>query len=421
VAVHATALSLALTLLLGGTIGVGMRYVAGLPSQRPAGQAIAVALASAGLLVTEMCRMPLARGSRCYAATTRDGGHIDVVVFDRDQEAAGALYRLYRLVRVRSELSRGVPLSVEHAVERSALLSYAMAAASVATPRLRAAVRAGPDASVLAYDHCPGTTLADGVAGAADPQLSLVWDAVLRMHAHGIAHRALTADRVLITCEGEVVLLDPSSGSVAASDLQRRLDLAQLLAELALLAGPDKAAESGLAKAGAAKLGGVLPLLEPVALYRTTRAAVRRQRDVLPALRARLAATSTDGQAAPVRLERVRSRTLASLVAGIAVAYVLAGQLAKVDIGSLIRHADWRWTGAALVLSALTYAAAALSLTGFVLERLKFTYTLLAQVAASFITLVTPAAVGGVALNVRYLQRNDVSPPRRPRAWVPHR
>ncbi len=154
----------------------------------------------------------------------------------------------------------------------------------------------------------------------------------------------------------------------------------------------------------------MLALLQPVALYRSTRAVLRRQRNVLPALRVRLAAASPDMEAAPVRLERVRPRTLVSLVVGIAVAYVLAGQLAQINIASLVRQADWRWTGAALVLSALTYAAAAASITGFVLERLRFARTLLAQLAASFITLVTPAAVGGAALNIRYLQRNGVPP-----------
>jgi hypothetical protein len=36
------------------------------------------------------------------------------------------------------------------------------------------------------------------------------------------------------------MLLDPGGGDVAASDLQIRLDVAQLLAELALVAGPDR-------------------------------------------------------------------------------------------------------------------------------------------------------------------------------------
>ena len=110
-----------------------------------------------------------------------------------------------------------------------------------------------------------------------------------------------------------------------------------------------------------------------------------------------------------VQLERVRLRTLFSLVAGVVAAYVLAGQLARVNFIRLVRQADWRWTLVALVLSALTYAAAAISLSGFVLERLSFVRTLLAQVAASFVTLVTPTAVGGAALNIRYLQRSGVS------------
>src|SRR6185369_9787235 len=49
-----------------------------------------------------------------------------------------------------------------------------------------------------------------------------------------------------------------------------------------------------------------------------------------------------------------------------------------------------------------------ISLSGFVAERLSFFRTLLVQVAGSFVTLVTPAAVGGAALNIRYLQRRKI-------------
>ena len=48
------------------------------------------------------------------------------------------------------------------------------------------------------------------------------------------------------------MLLEPGNGDVAASDLQLRLDLAQLLAELALLVGPDRAAASARQKLSAA-------------------------------------------------------------------------------------------------------------------------------------------------------------------------
>ncbi len=41
------------------------------------------------------------------------------------------------------------------------------------------------------------------------------------------------------------MLLDPGDGDVAASDLQVRLDVAQLLAELALYVGPERSADCG--------------------------------------------------------------------------------------------------------------------------------------------------------------------------------
>jgi uncharacterized membrane protein YbhN (UPF0104 family) len=91
-------------------------------------------------------------------------------------------------------------------------------------------------------------------------------------------------------------------------------------------------------------------------------------------------------------------------------AYILAGELTKTSFSDLFQHANWLWTVAALGLSVLTYVGAAWSLSGFVLERLNPVRTFLAQIAASFVTLVTPAAVGGAALNIRYLRKSKVSP-----------
>ena len=112
----------------------------------------------------------------------------------------------------------------------------------------------------------------------------------------------------------------------------------------------------------------------------------------------------------PVQLERIRLRTLVTLVAVVFAAYILAVDLTKTSFSHVFRHADWRWTIAALGLSALSYVGSTWQLSGFVLERLRPGRTFLAQVACSFVTLVTPAAVGGAALNVRYLRKADVAP-----------
>jgi uncharacterized membrane protein YbhN (UPF0104 family) len=154
-----------------------------------------------------------------------------------------------------------------------------------------------------------------------------------------------------------------------------------------------------------------VPLLQPVALARSTRHALRRRRDVLPALRKLLLAAVPGAEVAPVRLERIRLRTLLTMVATVAAAYLLAGELERESLSTVLRATDWHWGIVALALSAVTYAAAALSLSGFVADKLDFFRTVLAQLAGSFVTLVTPAAVGGAALNIRYLQRRKIPAP----------
>ncbi|HEX4830984.1 MAG TPA: lysylphosphatidylglycerol synthase transmembrane domain-containing protein [Trebonia sp.] len=426
-ALHTTAASFLITVLAGRAGGLAIRYAAGSTSSRPPAREIAEALSSgAGLAVTRIRRVaesraglsgprtgvPVTRaevaGSRHYMVTTAGGAQLDVVILDRDQQAAGAFYRLYRWLRLRGQVTRAEPLILDRAVERNALLAYATGRAGVATPELRTLVKVGADAAALAYEHVSGTTLAQRGAACSEEELELTWDAVTRLHERHVTHRALTADRILFTPDGQVMLLDPGNGDVAASDLQARLDLAQLIVELALVAGSERAVALTVRKLSGSELVAVLPLLQPVALVRSTRHVLRRHRDVLPAVRKGLVAAVPGEEVTPVQLERIRPRALVTLVASVAAVYLLAGELAQHSFASLLEAANWRWGLLALALSVLTYAGATLSLSGFVLERLSFSRTLLVQLASSFITLVTPAAVGGVTLNVLYLQRRKI-------------
>ena len=136
--------------------------------------------------------------TRKYAATMRDGGRLDVTVFDRDQQAADVFYRLYRRLRLRTQVSRSAPLTVERAVERRALLTYAAEDAGVLTPRLRALIRVGPEAAVLVPTRAT-TGPAWPTCGPVptDAQIARVWDAVLLLHSRRVTHRALTADRIV--------------------------------------------------------------------------------------------------------------------------------------------------------------------------------------------------------------------------------
>ncbi len=367
---HVTLLSLLITLLIGSAVGSGLRYAFGSASERPTAATIAAAISAVDAPVTAIRRVGETRTeTRRYVATVRDGGQRDVTVFDRDQQAAGALSRIYRRLRLKAQVSRSSLLTVERALGRSALLMYAVQGAGVATPTLRALVRAGPEAAVLATDHHEGTTLAEQINAPTDEQMGLIWDAVLKLHKHRVTHRNLTADRILFVSggdgAGEVMLLEPGDGDVAASDLQLRLDLVQLLAELALLAGPDRAADVAAERLSAREMASMAPLLQPVALRRRTRTAIRQHKNVLPALRKRLLGTNGDDEVVPVQLERVRLRTLITLGAGVVAAYILIGQLSRVSLGTVLANSDWRWGVLIVAASVLTYVGAALELHRF--------------------------------------------------------
>jgi glycosyltransferase 2 family protein len=435
-AVHQTTVfSLVITLLLGRACGAGLRYAFGAISERPSAVDIAEALSTVEAPVVAMRRITDSSAeTRQYAATLQGGDQLDVTVFDREQQAADAFYRLYRRLRLTTQVSRSAPLTVERAIERRALLTYATEDAGVPTPRLRALIRVSPEASAIANESHDGTTLAELGHPPTDAELAQVWDVVLRLHGRRVTHRALTADRILLTGDGygrvgdqapglgpyrdgarrgsgggEVMLLEPGNGDVAASDLQLRLDLAQLMAELALLVGPDRAAASARQKLSADELAAVAPLIQPVVLYRSTRMAASRHKDVLPALRKGLLAAAPGPEGAPVQVERIRLRNVLTLVAAVFAAYILAVDLTKTSFSEALRHANWSWGAVALLLSAVTYVGATWALSGFVLERLRFVQTFLTQVACSFVTLVTPAAVGGVALNLRYLRKRNLT------------
>jgi undecaprenyl-diphosphatase len=132
---------------------------------------------------------------------------------------------------------------------------------------------------------------------------------------------------------------------------------------------------------------------------------------LLRALRSNVEAATGLAPVALERLVRVRARTLVTIAALVGAFYVLLPQLANVgDSFAALRTANWGWLAVAVVVSVVTYVAAAVSTIGSVPEPLPFLPTVEAQLASSFVNRVTPANVGGMALNVRFMQKAGVDP-----------
>jgi hypothetical protein len=92
----------------------------------------------------------------------------------------------------------------------------------------------------------------------------------------GCCRPLVTVIRANVMVDGGMLpwLTDFSFSELAATQRQKDLDLAELLASLATLAGADMAVSSAVAVIGAQRLAPVVPLLQPLALSAASRHAV---------------------------------------------------------------------------------------------------------------------------------------------------
>ena len=406
-AAQASPLSLVASPAIGAAVGLAVRYAVGSADERPDARRVAGALRGRGIDVVRIERAddPVER-YRNYAVTTGSGQRLAVEVFDRDLITSGAAYSLWRRMRIRSALSAPPVLSLERVAERRAVLAYAAMAAGVRVPAFVAGLPCGPDAVILAYEDIGGGRLQDPT----DDQLGQLWHCVGQLHRAGVTHRGLSAGRILVDDEDRVVLPILTAGTPFASALRISLDRAQVLMTTAQLVGAERAVRVARAELSEAELAATLPLLQPVALSRDTRAALKQDGELLESVRDQVHDQTAQELPEPIRVERFRPRTMLSIVALLIAGYLIVAQLGSVDLVTVFSTARWRWVPLVLLASAATYFAAALSLTGFVTEKLRYTWTVLVQVASSFAGFVTPPSVGGLALNIRYLRVAKLSP-----------
>ncbi len=395
-------LSLMLSLVIGTAVGIAVRYLAGSIDKRPDGRQIAAALAERGILLRRLERTAAEREEhRGYLGTDCEGRQLLVHVLDRDQIASGAVYNAYRLIRIRTEIAPSPALSLERVAEHRSLLAMAAAATGVAMPRLVAGVRCGPDAIALVYDRVTGSPLVEPT----DRQLDELWAGVLRLHRNRITHRGLRAANLLVEPGGAVLLPIPQDGTAFATDLRINLDRVELLVSTVGLVGVQRAVRSARGVLTDDELAATVAVLQPIALSRRTREAIRNDPGLVDAVRDEIEGLTHQPAPELTRVERVRPRTIISVVAVLVAGYLIVGQLGSVDLATVLASARWEWLPLVLAASAGTYLAAALALTGYVGERLSFLRTVLVQLAASFAGFVTPPAVGGLAINIRYLRK----------------
>ena len=404
---------LVLAFASGVTVGAAVLVVFGVPDRRTGAAGIAAALRSAGLPVASVEPAGVeTKGSRPFVAFTDDGHGLFIKALGSDQRDADLLYRAYRFARLRNVGDTWPAASVIRAVEHQALIAVMAERAGVRVPRVDRVIKAGGGTVLLVMDRVGGSPLDRLPARQiTDDVLAQLWAEVRKLHRAGIAHRSLRTANVMIEDGGRPWLTDFSFSELAATQRQMDLDLAELLASLATATGADRATSSAAAVIGAQGLAPAVPLLQPLALSAATRHAIAREDGLLAQTRSAAAAASELSAQPLARLQRVRPRTLLTIAALAGAFYFVLPQLADVSSSwHALQSAHWVWLPVIIAFSAVTYLASAAALIGAVPGPVPFWPTTLTQVASSFVNRVSPANVGGMALNARFLQKSGVSP-----------
>jgi glycosyltransferase 2 family protein len=267
---------------------------------------------------------------------------------------------------------------------------------------------------VLLFGQMPGETLVlvtttpsgaqlDGTVSVADA--ALVFASLRALHHAGIAHRDVRPENLLVS-EKSAGFRSLDAAVPAASELGRRLDLAQALATLAPAVGPAGAITALREGYGTVDVRALAAVLQPGALAPWGWRAMRASQACLNEVRNELLGPGSDVPAA--RLERFRWRTVISAAGLTVAAYLLVGQISGADIPGTLSRANPGWFAVALLASAVTYLAAAENLAAFVPRRLPLIRGFGVQLSTAFLGVAMPPAVGHVAVNARYLHRQDV-------------
>ncbi len=392
--------------LAGEAVGSAVALAFGVPSRRIGRRELAEAIDRSRLVVVELDELDTdARGSRPWIATSATGRRVFVKVEAVDELRAAQLFRLWQALRLKEPADIASPRSIRQHSEHEAFVGQRARAAGVLTPSILAIGEIDEGRGVFtAFETIDGDTL-DDVDDLSDAALRAAWSQIQILHRAGIAHHDLRAANVM-SLGDEVWVIDFGASEVDASDEALERDVAEFLASSSSLVGPERAVAAAVAVLGADAVAESIPWLQPLAATAATRSAL--SKSDFEDLRERVrAAAGTSAPELP-QLQRITWKGVAVFVAlGVAVWTLLPQLTGGIDWSSAF-DADTRWAAIALVASALTYVGATMSLAGSVRQDVPIGTTFLAQLASSFTNRVTPAKVGGVALNLRFLVKQGI-------------
>lgn len=395
---------------LGITTGSAILALRGAPSLEPSADTLVTALRSAGLRPTRITQTAPSRSRLSYLVTTQGGQELFLPLRTQHDRSADVLTHLWQSVRFKPDALDEPFNSIQHKTEHEALCLTMAERAGVRVAHFDAIVGTR-DGSIGIAEYRISGTAAQKLDHLSLDALDSAWEQVQLLHGAEIAHRALGLKALVVDEEGHTWLSDFQRARLIATPRERSMDVAQLLTDTATAVEPEVAVDSAIRAMGKESVSRAIPFLQPLALPRATRQALKGKGDFLKNLRS-VVEDKTGTEGAPLeQIERVRPRTIVTILALTLAFYLILPQLADIQsTADAFIHANFAWAPWIIVGAALSYLTAAISFMGAVPQSIPFMPCLRAQLSASFAGLIAPGNSGALAVGVRFLQRSGLDP-----------
>lgn len=403
-------LDLVLAVAIGVVIGSIIGLFFGAPNLEPGPLELVRGLRASGVEPVAIDRA--VEGSDLAHFTVSEPGKPDRFMNVRtpDDRNSDLLNRLYRAIRLRSSEVERPYSTLKRRVEHEALMLLTAERAGARCPSFVAVGETDGGSAFLVSEQIDGKAAVElGAEALTEDVLSDLWTQVGALHRAPISHRELALDKVLIDSAGRTWLVDMEAAELAASEADRGRDVAELLVDLALSVGPDRAVDSAVSVLGSEEVALSLRRLQPLALSPVTRRRLRADKGVLDRLRSTVEDRTGVSDIELDQIERVSPRTVVMIGAATLAFYALLPQLANVgETVDAFGEARWIWVPAILAASASTFVFATTSLLGSVADPVPIAAAARSTVASSFAALVGPATAGRIALAIRFLRRAGI-------------
>ncbi len=394
---------------LGWGSGAMIHLLWGAPGRRTSPEAVVDTLCRAGCRVAAIhpLRHSLLHPVE-YEIVTEDGDRLIAEIVRRGQRRAGIAYKARRFLAsldVDDEPKLSTP---RHEVEHEAYVTLLAERAGVRTPGVVLARELDHGPALLVRRAVEGRTLAELPPEELDDALlDEIWTQVRMLGKARIAHHDLRCKNFLIDRHGKPWVLDFTFARAGASEGRVGQDVAETMLGLATKVGASRAVTTATRALSRRELEAALPYLQPLALPRRIRDELNRHRFLLTEVRETLAEQLECRP--PSFRSRIRPTTILSLAVGGGAVYLLLPQVGTIPrLLHAVEGANYWWLAVAFLFGALTFPMAAASYQGAVRERLPFLRTMAVQVASAFTSRTTPGGIGGMGVNLIFLERRGL-------------